>query len=606
MKHFWKTVPFVTIIVVIMIAGILPKESYAAKRKEFRAVWVASVYGIDYPKQATTDSNSLKQQADSILDGAKNVGMTAVILQVRPAADALYPSVYFPWSKYLTGEQGVAPSDGFDPLSYWVSEAHKRGMELHAWLNPFRVANSDTEYEQMSISHIAKQHPDWVVRQANGKYYFNPGIPEVRQFIIDAAAEIVQNYAVDGIHLDDYFYPGTDFSDETTYQQYGSAFVDAGDWRRNNIDRLVAEMHDVTENCGRTVAFGVSPSGIWANSSSIVSGSNTNGNQSYFSAYADSRKWVQNGWLDYICPQLYWNIGHPLADYKTLAEWWAQQVRGTDIKLYVGMADYQTGNKDVNSAWHGINAIAEEIEFNREIAEIAGEVHFSYSNIADSPELAAYYRANYKDAADTAIRLDKMSGEAYITGNNGFFDPEYPLSRAQTAMMLSRLSVDENGTKLYDGKHLYTSYYTDVSEQSWFASPIGFMSENNIMNGYEDGCFYPDKPVTRAEFAALIFRMERGDAVEKTSLFSDVSNEHWAARAVAFAYQKGYLTGYDDGNFRPERAITRAEAVKIINRVSGRIADDYSAQTGVAFADVDEQHWAYYEIMMAATARSEK
>ena len=608
MKRFWKTA-FTAVIILCLFSQLLPKESFAAKPKDFRAVWVSSVYGLDYPKQATTEARELMAQADEILDGAKGLGMTAVILQVRPAADALYASEIFPWSKYLTGEQGRAPEGGFDPLSYWIAGAHERGMELHAWINPFRAAVSDADYEQMTEEHPARQHPDWVIRHTDGKYYFNPGIPEVRQMVIRGAEEIVRGYEADGIHLDDYFYPSGEFADDETYQQYGSAFSDVGDWRRNNIDRLVSELHDMTKSCGKEISFGVSPSGIWANASSIATGSDTGGNQSYFSSYADSRKWVQNGWVDYICPQLYWSVGDRLADYRTLTKWWAQTVKGTDVKLYVGLADYRTGNDDPESPWHGIGAITQEIEWNREVAEIVGEVHFSYSSISESPALAAYYRKVYRDTDVQMgkIKLNRESKDAYIFGDNGRFYPEQPLTRAQTAVILVRLTVGESGEKLYDETSSYQSFYSDIAQDDWYASAVGIVSDAGLMCGYENGAFCPQKAITRAEFAMLAFRLE-GKIETETPVFSDVSSEHWAAEAIAFTQQKGYLSGYEDGSFRPEQNITRAEAVKVINRMLGRTAEEnvlaQESDGGLFFRDVPREHWAYDEIAAAARPKA--
>ena len=226
-----------------------PKEA-VADNVSFRAVWVASVYNLDYPKKATTDAATLKSQADSILDNCKKMGLNAVILQVRPSADALYRSDIFPWSKYLTGSAGTAPADNFDPLSYWVSEAHKRGIELHAWINPYRITKGgDKEFNSLPSTDPAKVHPDWVVKYTDGNYYFNPGIPEVRKLIESGAAEIARNYDVDGIHMDDYFYPGTDFDDTATFATYGQGFGTVADFRRDNVNLLVKEMNEQLHAC---------------------------------------------------------------------------------------------------------------------------------------------------------------------------------------------------------------------------------------------------------------------------------------------------------------------------------------------------------------------
>ena len=364
--------------------------------KDFRAVWVSTIYHLDYPSTPTTDPQTLMDEADAILDNCAEMGMNAVILQVRPSGDALYESDIYPWSQHLTGAQGVAPENGFDPLEYWVTEAHKRGLELHAWLNPYRVTRSGSaDYNSLSADNPALLHPEWVVRHSDGNYYLNPGLPEVRQLVVDGAVEIVENYDVDGIHLDDYFYPGTNFDDAEAYAQYGAAFSDIGDWRRNNVDLLVQELDAALHEADPDISFGISPFGIWANASSMAAGSNTSGNQTYFSHYADTRKWVKEGWIDYICPQIYWEIGHSLADYETLARWWADVVKGTDVELYIGMADYKANNSSSSSPWYGIQAIKDQVALNAQIPEITGEVHFRYQFLLTIPGLKDFYKNAY-------------------------------------------------------------------------------------------------------------------------------------------------------------------------------------------------------------------
>ena len=293
-----------------------------AASDEMRGVWVSTVYNLDYPSQATTDPAALRAEADAILDNCVQWGLNAVFLQVRPSADSLYPSEVFPWSKYLTGTAGTAPADGFDPLAYWVEAAHARGLELHAWINPYRITRGgDTEWDQLPSSHPAKMNPDWVVKYSDGNYYFNPGLQQVRDLVTRGAVEIAQNYDVDGLHMDDYFYPGSDFADSATYQQYGGSFSNIGDWRRDNVNQLVAQLDTALHNVRPDIQFGISPSGIWANKSTDSRGSDTNGYEHYASSYADSLYWIDNGLVDYIIPQIYWEIGHKSADFATLADW---------------------------------------------------------------------------------------------------------------------------------------------------------------------------------------------------------------------------------------------------------------------------------------------
>ena len=409
MTRVWKFVVAIVLVCALALAGMAIRTQTSAGKNEvknpdqFRAVWVSTVYRLDYPSKATTDPAVLKADADKILQTCADMGMTAVILQVRPSADALYPSSYYPWSADLTGRQGQAPADGFDPLAYWVEKAHEMGLELHAWINPFRVTKGgQSEYDSLTADHPAKVHPDWVV-EYDGKYYFDPGLPEVREYIIQSAEELARNYDIDGIHMDDYFYPGANFDDADTYAQYGSGFSDIGDWRRDNVNQLVKEMGERLHAIDPDLSYGISPSGVWADKSSQSQGSNTTGGfESYYASYADSRKWVQEEWIDYICPQVYWYIGHKSMDYETIVKWWADTVRGTDVFLYIGMADYQAGNTDPSSPWYGVEAIRQQLELNETIAQVDGEVHFRYQFLAQNGELQKLYKEFYAPAGSSS------------------------------------------------------------------------------------------------------------------------------------------------------------------------------------------------------------
>ena len=304
--------------------------------ESFRAVWVATISRLDYPSAAGLDEKNLAAEADAIVEAAADMGFDAVILQVRPSADALYPSELFPWSRFLSGTQGLAPGD-FDPLDCFISAAHARGLELHAWINPYRVTASAAE--TLSPGHPASVHPEWTVRY-DGKLYFNPGLPEVRQLVVNGVREILENYPVDGIHLDDYFYPGRDFDDGTAYAAYGGG-LSLADWRRQNNDLLIEALHELVDSLRPAAAFGVSPCPIWANRSTRPEGSATSGYEALSDAYADTRGWVKKGWLDYIAPQIYFPVGHSAADFEVLAKWWSETVRGTGVRLYIGQAVYQ-------------------------------------------------------------------------------------------------------------------------------------------------------------------------------------------------------------------------------------------------------------------------
>ncbi len=370
-----------------------PEERPAMKReedREMRGVWVASVENLDYPAAPSVSAEELRIQADSVLDGARESGFNTIFLQVRPCSDAFYPSEIYPFSRYLTGRQGTAPDSEFDPLAYWVDEAHKRGLELHAWINPYRIARDLSEWESVAENSPARQHPDWVVQYGEG-YYFNPALPEVRQMVVDGTVEIAENYQVDGIHLDDYFYPGTEFNDGDSFAAYGGDFGDIGDWRRNNVNLLVSSLNTAVHQVDEELEFGISPAGIWASNTMHPEGSATTSSfSSYFSLYADSRTWVREGWVDYIAPQLYWEMGHAKADFNSLLGWWSdvvKQAKEKDVKLYVGIADYKTveAGEDGNNPWYGGGEVARQMEACDANETVGGTIHFRYGLIDKCP-----------------------------------------------------------------------------------------------------------------------------------------------------------------------------------------------------------------------------
>lgn len=378
--------------------------AYAAD-EGLRGVWVSSVLNLDYPAKPTTDAEQLMAEADAILDGAAELGMNAVFLQVRPCADALYKSEIYPWSLYLTGAQDEAPADGFDPLAYWVQGAHKRGIELHAWLNPYRITRAAAEWDKLAAEHPAKLHPEWVV-QYKGNYYFDPVLAEVRQLVIDGAVEIIENYDVDGIHLDDYFYPGTDFDDSASYAATGNG-QELADWRRDNVNKLVKSLYKAVKAADKSVEFGISPAGIWASKTLNELGSDTTSTfSSYYGSYADTRAWVLDGWLDYIAPQIYWERGHKTADFTALLDWWSELVKGTGVDLYIGLADYKTlETKTSDSKWYDGAEIAGQLADCAANSAVDGVIHFRYGSLAASPALQRVIKvANLGSAANVTDR----------------------------------------------------------------------------------------------------------------------------------------------------------------------------------------------------------
>lgn len=422
MKRSFRLLALVLACVLTLVTPAFAAGTPSAS-EEMRGVWVSSVYNLDYPSSPTTDPDKLKAEADEILDNCVKWGLNAVFLQVRPSGDALYKSDLFPWSKYLTGSVGTAPQDGFDPLEYWVEAAHKRGLELHAWINPYRITRSkDTEWNSLPSTHPAKMNPDWVVKYSDGNYYFNPGIPEVRDLVTRGAVEIVQNYDVDGLHMDDYFYPGTDFNDAATYQKYGSSFSNIADFRRDSVNQLVAQLDTAVHNIDPDIQFGISPSGIWANKSTDPRGSNTNGSEHYVSSYADSLYWIENGLVDYIIPQIYWEIGHKLADFATLADWWNDAVAGSDVHLYIGMGAYRCADNPTG-VWTTTDPLFDSLAYLENKDNVGGCVFFRYGSIPAvsgmADRLTSWYSTVHNE--NTAPNPSNPGGSSSSSLNAGDF-----------------------------------------------------------------------------------------------------------------------------------------------------------------------------------------
>ncbi|MCW2944995.1 MAG: hypothetical protein JWR24_1712 [Actinoallomurus sp.] len=350
----------------------------AGPARQIRAMWIATVGNGDWPTKAGLPVAEQQAQYRHLLDVAKKLNFNTVYVQIRPTADAFYPSPYEPWSEYLTGKQGRDP--GYDPLRFLVDEAHARGLEFHAWFNPYRVS-TQPDRKRLAPGNPARRHPGWVHRYGDDLWY-DPGLPEVRNLITQVVLDVVRKYDVDGVHLDDYFYPyplpGKAFPDTATFKKYGSGFKDVADWRRHNVDVLVQGLHTQIHQAKQWVKFGISPFGVWRNRSTDPAGSDTHALQSYDDIYADSRAWVRNGWVDYVAPQLYWPMGSTAADYRTLVAWWAKQVAGTSVQLIIGQAAYQIGH---GGAWNDPAELSRHLTLDSRYPAVAGDAFFSATDL---------------------------------------------------------------------------------------------------------------------------------------------------------------------------------------------------------------------------------
>ena len=383
--------------VLLMLTVLLPSAGATQQpaQDDMRGVWVSSIYNIDYPSAQGLTADQLRAEADAILDNVAAMELNTVFLQVRPSADALYDSDIFPASRYVSGTVGQSPDGDFDVLAYWVEAAHERGLQLHAWINPYRITkDGQSEYDALPEDSPAKQHPEWTVVYEDN-YYFNPGLPAVQDLVVDGAAEIVRKYDVDGIHLDDYFYPGTDFADEATFIRYGEDFDDIGDWRRDNVNQLIAALDETLHEIDPTLSFGVSPAGIWDNRRDNPKGSDTQGRSSYREVYCDSVEWIKAGTVDYICPQLYWSIGYEVADFEVLVNWWQQVVATSDVALYIGIGAYRAAEAEPGDTWYGTEELQRQLDLLDRSIDIQGEVFFSYSSLQNIDGCADMLRTHY-------------------------------------------------------------------------------------------------------------------------------------------------------------------------------------------------------------------
>ena len=361
--------------------------SKIAPKREFRGVWVATVSNIDWPSKPGLTVDKQKQELIGILEQHKANGLNAVLLQVRPAADAFYSKSREPWSQWLMGKQGIAPSPGYDPLEFAIKEAHFRGMELHAWFNPYRATMSANTVTHES--HMTRKRPDLFFTYA-GKRQFDPGIPEVREYIVQVILDVVKGYDVDGIHFDDYFYPypvaGQRINDEATFNKYANGFTNVSDWRRNNVDLLIKQLDDSIHHYKKHVKFGISPFGIWRNSKEDPEGSATNGLSNYAELFADSRKWIKEGWVDYINPQVYFSFTRKAAPFGTLVDWWANNTYGRH--LYIGQAAYLM-NQKMEAAWREADQIPNQVRYLRNNNRVQGSVYFSSKSFSTVAKGAA-------------------------------------------------------------------------------------------------------------------------------------------------------------------------------------------------------------------------
>lgn len=495
------------------------EQAFVTAYEEMRGVWIATVSNINFPSKAGLSEKQLKAELDAIVENAEKAGLNAIFFQAVPSADALYDSPTYPYSKFLSGTQGKGVGK-FDPLAYITDIAHKKGIQLHAWMNPFRVTtDNSTELSDLCENHPARQNPEYCVKYADGKYYYNPAIAEVREMVAKEAAYIAQNYAVDGIHMDDYFYPypvnGADFDDQTQYLlQNPSGETEKADWRRDNVNKTVKLIYDSVKAVRPDCRFGISPFGIYANETSKdtpVKGSATNGLEAYSEVYCDAIAWARGGYVDYLAPQVYWAFSTSVAPYDVVARWWNANLDGTGVDLYIGHALYKISEFPQNE-------IPIQVEFAKSLLIYKGSIFYGYE--------------------DLAANTDGISEKLYE-----IYSRPLPVQSAGEENQTSINYPAENYTTTADSQYLLGS--SDTTE------PVTLNGE--AVSRTKDGYFSLYTPL---EDGANDYVLEQGDeqishSVTKTETVAATTSNTLASFEIAATYPSGetWISGGDKVTF---------------------------------------------------------
>lgn len=530
----------------------ISKKTYA-NEENMQAAWLTTVWNIDWPTEGASAQNQ-QQEMIRILDTLKDTGINTVMFQVRPKSDALYKSNINPYSDVLTGTQGKNP--GYDPLDFVIKEANNRGMKVHAWLNPYRVTTNGTDLNALSENNPARKNPSWTLAY-NSKLYYNPELQEVKNYIADTVGEIVSNYNVDGIVFDDYFYP----TDYPLPQGEGKDGAVANS-RRGHINQTILQVKNKIKSIDPSVAFGVSPRGVWKNKNSDSQmGSNTGyAMESYYADYADTVKWIKESYIDYVIPQVYWEINHNVAPYKTVTDWWVNIAKGSNVKLYIG----HDTDKDVVSA-----EIDNQLQYNRQYSTIKGSAYYNTKSLMENKQGA---RDKIKNELISNQKLPDVLGHwaqteimqfvenGFVNGKpNGKFEPDSNITRAEFVKIINRVFglTNTSGVVFNDTKY------------HWAKTEIDIAVTAGVAQGSDVG-FEPDKNITRQEAAKMLANYQKLSDTnhDKIKAFPDYNQvDDWAINQLEAVVEKGYIKGTGEGKLAPRLSMTRAEAVVILSRV---------------------------------------
>ncbi len=484
------------ILIIFLIVLVLSSNAFllggcqateAAVPDEMRACWVSSVGNLDFPSKQGLSAAELRKEIDAIIDTCSLSGLNAIFFQVRPCGDALYKSEIFPWSAYLTGKQGVAPENGFDPLEYFIKAAHRSKIELHAWINPYRIS-TESDMKQLSKNNPARLNERLAICSENGIYY-DPANPLARELILSGIEEIITRYDVDGIHFDDYFYPYdlSGFDDRESYQKYGAGRTLA-DFRRDAVNQLVFSAYSLIKGTDAQIKFGISPFGIWANQSSVEGGSATNGMSAYSAIYADSKKWVEEGWLDYICPQLYWNFEHTAAPYDVLVDWWDSLCSAYKTDLYIGIGLYKIGGDE--AGWEDSSVVLRQLKYACNKASYAGHCFFRYKNIEQNIGSIKETLKEYYHGTETSGGQKGVSLKNSVTLNEA---EGLTIQSPQNGAVLDSNHISVSGTAPAGQEVLINGLRAVIGNKGFYSGYIPLKSGNNaieVQSGDETKTIY--------------------------------------------------------------------------------------------------------------------
>lgn len=581
-----------SVLPVNVLAEVKPWDPYApyipdntpVVKRHLRGAWISTVINLDWPSVETRKIENVEERIQkskdelvAILDKAVDMNLNAVFFQVSPEGDAFYKSNIVPWSRYLTGTFGKDP--GFDPLAFAIEEAHKRNLEMHAWFNPYRVSMDTKDATKASLNiekSVYKEHPEWI-KASMDRFVVDPGIPEARKWVMDRVMEVVDNYDIDGVHFDDYFYYERyegELKDEDTYKKYNKGqFSNIGDWRRNNTYLLVKELSKKVRATKTWVKFGISPAGVWGNKKDgHPDGSNTQSSfTNYNKSFADTKRWVEEELLDYIAPQIYFTFANPRASYGEVASWWSRVCKGKKVHLYIGMALYKI-NDDSDQYFKGENAVPEfsrQMKFNIARPEIMGSIMFRAKNFNDQGKQQVVNTMK-SDLWSTRALVPVMSwkgGKVPGTPTKGKVEAVFEGAK------LSWTDSDPN-TAYYAIYRFNNGEKADVVSDASASKLIGTLrkSNNERQEFLDIGTTNPDNVFYVVTALDRLHNESKGLAVSinQSVYFPDVGMEYfWAFESIDWLYESGIIKGDDRGMFNPGQNTKRGDftlmVVKALN-----------------------------------------